>query len=88
MMQPMSGLSLMSSLLTCRPGLRPATIHIDARWWPLSRCVAERITANLSIMLASRGMCSPIATPGRLVLIGTNSPRTSSVASGFVSKVS
>ena len=35
---------------------------------------------NLSIILASRGMCSQISMPGTLVAIGRNEPRISAGA--------
>ena len=39
----------------------------------------------LSSIAAVRGMCSLIRTPGTLVLIESNGPRTSAGASGFIS---
>ena len=48
----------------------------------------ERTIASLSQMVAMRGNSSQICMPGTLVLMGLNSPRISTGASGFGSKVS
>ena len=53
-----------------------------------SQSAIERISVNLSIIFASRGRCSQICRPGRLVGIGLNSPRISEGASIFRSNVS
>ena len=46
------------------------------------------MTANLSIIAASRGSSSQISMPGTLVAIGLNSPRISAGASGLRSNMS
>ena len=50
--------------------------------------MSERMIASLSVIDASWLKCSQICVPGTLVEIGLNSPRTSAVASGFMSNVS
>ncbi len=44
--------------------------------------------ANLSIIVAIRGKSSQISIPDTFVLIGRNSPRISTGASGFISNMS
>src|SRR5579883_840413 len=56
--------------------------------WPAFVCVADRTTLSLSKIFACRGRCSLICTPGTLVLIGLNSPRTSTGAFGLRSYMS
>jgi len=47
-----------------------------------------RITAYLSAIVASFGINSRISSPGTFVRIGSNSPRTSTGALGFMSNMS
>lgn len=56
--------------------------------WLLSRCDSERTTAYVFDRAASLGMCSHASNPGVLVATERYSPRISSGASGFGSKVS
>src|SRR5688572_8920751 len=56
--------------------------------WPAFVWYAERTTDSLSKILAWSGKCSPICTPGTLVLIGLNSPLTSAGAEGLRSYMS
>ena len=56
-------------------------------WLLLSLCI-ERMTLSLSATFATRGKSSQKCIPGTLVRMGSNSPRISSGASGFGSKVS
>ena len=74
-----------------KPGgnvLRPVSM---IRWpaeWSFDGCVSDRTSAHRSDRAASSGRCSQIRTPGVRVAIGWNSPRMSSGASGFRSKLS
>ena len=62
-------------------------MHWKASWSPLDPTI-ERMMANLSIIFAMRGKCSQMSMPGTFVLIGLNSPRMSTGASGFKSHMS
>ena len=53
----------------------------------ISLCI-ERMTLSLSATFATRGNSSQKCMPGTFVRMGSNSPRISSGASGFGSKVS
>ncbi len=57
-------------------------VHWKASCPPLAPTI-DRMTANLSIIFASRGNTSQMSMPGTAVLIGLNSPRTSAGASGL-----
>ena len=52
------------------------------------RHVYERTSVVRCSHLAIRGRCSQSCTPGSVVAIGVNSPRTSAGASGFMSHMS
>ena len=56
--------------------------------WSSTCPTSERMMANLSIIAASRGMCSQIWMPGTFVLIGRNEPRMSDGADIFKSYMS
>src|SRR5262249_60609372 len=64
----------------------PACIVIGV--WLLAEQSTERITVSLSRIAACRGRCSQRRTPGTLVGIVPNGPRTSAGASGLGSHVS
>jgi hypothetical protein len=56
--------------------------------WLVLRWLSERTTMYLSACRARCGRCSQTRMPGTLLAMGLNSPRISSGASGFMSKVS
>src|SRR5689334_13096328 len=56
--------------------------------WLLAEQSTERITVSLSMIAACRGRCSQKRTPGTLVPIVPNGPRTSAGASGLGSHMS
>lgn len=62
-------------------------MHWNPAWAP-SQPTTERMIAQRSIRVASRGNTSQISMPGTFVPIGLNSPRTSLGASGFRSHMS
>src|SRR5438270_6501211 len=64
----------------------PACIVIGV--WLLAEQSTERITVSLSMIAACRGRCSENRTPGTLVAIVPNGPRTSEEASGLGSHIS
>ena len=69
-------------------GLRPHRVaNAAALWLVIGWCIA-RMTARRSITRAVCGMCSQTRSPGTLVAIEPNSPRTSAGAFGFMSTVS
>ena len=66
--------------------VRPV-MHWSASCAPVAPTM-ERMTVNLSIILAKRGNSSQIWVPGTLVEMGLNSPRISRGASIFRSHMS
>ena len=58
------------------------------KWSVLARQSTDRTSARRSMMLAWSGKCSQMRTPGTLVAMDPNGPRTSPGASGFGSQVS
>ena len=67
---------------------RPVSIKVCASLCSLEKWVSDRTIANFFICAPIRGRCSQTWMPGTGVGRGENSPRISTGASGFMSKLS
>jgi hypothetical protein len=68
-------------------GLLVSTQCVAFRWFKFA-CDIDRTIASRRAIVASRGKCSQMVSPGTSVAIDLNSPRMPSGASGFMSNVS